>query len=240
MGQIWSLVNSLQMLMTNCLLNVPMPGNVFLLMTNLNTLSSGDLLPSDEILSNIFNFTPTQIANVGLAAMGVDSARLTKYMGSITIAMPFLLVMCGVYLIAHAYRDIFRVCYRLKNKIRRTQFWNGSLRFWTECYLDLAIGIGISFKNLRYETDSDYFDLVFTIGCTTVIVGLPIALAAILCRNPDLENDKFQEKYGSITEGYKTAGVHAGDTKKIIVWFLVRRLLTAAVVVLLADQTITF
>jgi len=145
MGQIWSLVNSLQMLMTNCLLNVPMPGNVFLLMTNLNTLSSGDLLPSDEILSNIFNFTPTQIANVGLAAMGVDSARLTKYMGSITIAMPFLLVMCGVYLIAHAYRDIFRVCYRLKNKIRRTQFWNGSLRFWTECYLDLAIGIGISF-----------------------------------------------------------------------------------------------
>jgi len=114
-------------------------------------------------------------------------------------------------------------------------FWSGSLRFWIECYLDLAIGIGLSFYNLKYETHSDIFDIVFTIGCCTIIVGLPISLIAILCRNPDLEDENFEKKYGTVTQGLKTTELHAGNTKKMIVWFLVRRLFTAVVVVVLAN-----
>jgi hypothetical protein len=88
----WTMINSLQMIMTNCLLNVPMPANVFLVMTNLATVSSGEILPSDQILPEIFNFSPTEIKDVGFIAMGVKSARLTMYLGSVFIYMFLLLV----------------------------------------------------------------------------------------------------------------------------------------------------
>jgi len=104
--------------------------------------------------------------------------------------------------------------------------------------LDFAIGTCLSLQQLRYGTGSDYFDIAFTIICAGIVLGLIIALLVILKKNPDLENPNFQEKYGSITDGLKTSGIHAGDTRKIIVWFLIRRLLTGLIVVLLAHQTI--
>lgn len=92
MARMWTMINSLQMIMTNCLLNVPMPANVFLVMTNLATVSSGEILPSDQILPEIFNFSSTEVKNVGFVAMGVESTRLTMYLGSVFIYM-FLLVV---------------------------------------------------------------------------------------------------------------------------------------------------
>jgi len=104
--------------------------------------------------------------------------------------------------------------------------------------LDFAIGSCLSLQQLKYGTGSDYFDITFTIICAGIVLGLIIALPVILKKNPDLENPKFQEKYGSITDGLKTSGIHVGDTEKIIVWFLIRRLLTGLIVVLLAYQSI--
>jgi len=106
--------------------------------------------------------------------------------------------------------------------------------------LDFSIGTCLSLQQLRYETDSDYFDIVFTTICAGIVIGLIIALVVILNRNPDLENPNFQDRYGSITDSYKTSGIHVGDTKKIIVWFLIRRLLAGIIMVLLAYKSICF
>jgi hypothetical protein len=102
----------------------------------------------------------------------------------------------------------------------------------------MNIGIYLSLLQFSYVTGSDFFDIIFTIVCVTIVPGLPIAVVVILCKNPDLEDPQFNVKYGSITEGLKTSGVHVHDTKKMIIWFLMRRLLTGVIVVPLAHQTI--
>jgi len=104
--------------------------------------------------------------------------------------------------------------------------------------LDLTIGICLSLQQLMYETRSDYFDISFTFISAGIVLGLLIAIPVILKKNPDLEDPKFEEKYGSLTDGLRTSGISVGFIKKTIVWFLIRRLLTGLIMVLLVHVTI--
>jgi hypothetical protein len=225
------------MIMTNCLLNVAMPANVFLVMTNLSSVSSGDIFPTDIIMPEIFTFSPTDITDAGFVAMGVDSARLTLYLGSVFIYMVILVVQVIVYGFAYALRNHSTVLNRIQNKIKDTFFWRGIIRMGLESYLDMCIGIYCSFKMLSFETGSDIFDIVLTCLCTLIVVGLPIAIILVLRKHSKLDDPSFQEKFGSLTEGYKTEGDFGTDAaKKMICWFMMRRFLTAIIIVPLAAQ----
>ncbi len=185
----------------------------------------------------IFNFTATDIEDVGLVAMGVDSARLTMYMGSVFIYMVLLLVQVVIYGFAYSLRKKAKVFDRIQNKIKESYFWSGIIRIGLESYLDMSIGIYLSFYQISYVTGSDKFDIAFTCICALIVVGLPVAIIAIFCKNSDLEDPYFQEQFGSLTEGFKTSGVRVKDTIKMIFWFLLRRFLTGVIIVPLADQS---
>jgi hypothetical protein len=90
-----------------------MPANVFLVMTNLKSISSGDIFPTDIILPEIFTFSPTEIKDVGFVAMGVESARITMFLGSIFVYMVLLLVQCIIYGPAFALRKHSKVLDRI-------------------------------------------------------------------------------------------------------------------------------
>ena len=56
-----------------------------------------------------------------------------------------------------------------------------------------------------------------------------------------LDSEQFQDRYGSLTDGFKTTGVlGSAPTVKMIVWFFVRRFLTAVVVVFLGESSPIF
>ncbi len=65
MTKMWSMVNAEQILLTYMRLNSPMPGNVILVMTNLESICDFNFFPTDEIMSSTFNFTQTDSPGVG-------------------------------------------------------------------------------------------------------------------------------------------------------------------------------
>jgi hypothetical protein len=61
----------------------------------------------------------------------------------------------------------------------------------------------------------------------------------VLRKHSKLDDPLFQKKFGSLTEGYKTEGDFGTDAaKKMILWFMLRRFLTAVIIVPLAKQTL--
>jgi hypothetical protein len=75
------------------------------------------------------------------------------------------------------------------------------------------------------------------------VVAGPLAFYLLLRKKAQegLDNEKFQSRYGSLTHGFKTTGVlGSSSTVKMIVWFFVRRLITAVVVVFLGESSAIF
>ncbi len=74
------------------------------------------------------------------------------------------------------------------------------------------------------------------------MVAGPLSFFLLLCKNANkLDNEQFKFKFGSLTEGLKTSGVFgSASTKKMIVWFFVRRFLTALVLMFLGGSSPIF
>jgi hypothetical protein len=87
MTQMWSMVNAQQIILSYQLLNLPMPANVILVMTNLANICNFDIFPTERILVFFFNFTQTDSPGVGFSAMGNDNKSLILYQGSAFLVM---------------------------------------------------------------------------------------------------------------------------------------------------------
>ena len=159
------------------------------------------------------------------------------FLGSVFIYMVLLFFQCIIYGFAFALRRHSKVLNRIQNKIKDTFFWRGIIRMGLESYLDMCIGIYCSFEMVSYSTGSDIFDIVLTCLCTLIVFVLPIAVIIVLRKHSKLDDPSFQKKFGSLTDGYKTSGDFGTDAaKKMISWFMLRRFLTAVIIVPLSEQ----
>jgi hypothetical protein len=63
----WSMVNALQITTSFQELNLPMPGNVSMVMIYIINLASFNVFPTDKILNYLFQFSETEHPGVGFA-----------------------------------------------------------------------------------------------------------------------------------------------------------------------------
>ena len=61
----WSMVNSLQIILAMQNLEVAAPGNVGLVMTNIATVASFDVIQSGTIIESTFSFSDTESPGIG-------------------------------------------------------------------------------------------------------------------------------------------------------------------------------
>ena len=103
----------------------------------------------------------------------------------------------------------------------------------------MSVGIMLSWREPRTLTPSDAFDLGLTCVVTLIVIGGPISQYFLLRKYAnELNGERFQSTYGSLTNGYLTTGVLGCQaTRHMISWFLLRRFLTAASIVYLGDQS---
>jgi hypothetical protein len=74
-----------------------------------------------------------------------------------------------------------------------------------------------------------------------VIAAPPAGYKLLSKYEKELDGTMFQDKYGSLTEGYRTTGeLGSASTVKTIVWFFVRRFLTALALVYLGGSSPVF
>ena len=81
-----------------------------MVMTKLSEISSFEgVLPTEDILEGIFDFTPTHSPGMGFECMGVKNASVTLYIGITFIIMILIGLLYLVYSLAYACRLYVRV-----------------------------------------------------------------------------------------------------------------------------------
>ena len=169
--------------------------------------------------------------------MGTQSMRLTLYLGSIFIAMVLTCAISLFYGITYPCRKLDKVLGRIHKKMQANYYWQGIIRLIIEAFFDLCTGIMLSINDARFNTGSDIFDFVLTCFFALVVIAAPV-FTFFLLRKYDqrLDEEEFKTTYGSLTEGLYTTG-HLGtsNTRIIVVWFFVRRIIIAVVIVQMDD-----
>jgi hypothetical protein len=240
MGQMWSMVNSLQIILSYQLLEVQMPGNVIMVLTNLASVASFDVFPTDDIMSFLFNFTPTTAPGVGFAAMGNENKSLTLYLGSAFLIMILIGLQYLLYSLAYACRLYDKLLSKIEQKLKPGLIYGTIYLFLVETYLDWAIGSALRLEEPKFETPSDYFD--FGLACVGILITLvlPCYCFFFLKRNVNLLDDEdFKSRHGAFYEGFITDNaLKRQASMQMPAWFLLRRFLTAVNLLYLRNQTI--
>ncbi len=118
LGTMYLMINSFQMLMSYSFLVVPMPANVTLVMVQINTIASFDYLPTETLINYIFEFSETEIPFATFKAMGVNSARLTLYLGTIFFILALIFVLSIIFLISWPFKKTVTLVRRFHNMMR--------------------------------------------------------------------------------------------------------------------------
>ena len=143
------MVNNLQIIIHSPLINVQFPGNAFIIYDNMIVVATFDFLPTDK-------FYPWFFPNVPIFGPFTDKFKRLGYTHT------YLVFNMGTMLIFFFYHVLCYLLYRpvkflsndarwankmLNNWIIPTCFWNGTILFVQEAYLDILIpGIVNAFK----------------------------------------------------------------------------------------------
>lgn len=117
------MVNAIQIIIAMQSLNITKPGNVSLVLNNLASLASFDLIQSATIIEYSFSFSETASPGMGLESMGTTNKRLIPYLG---MAYLILLFVCGQYCLLYlAYRlkDKYTLANKYYQKFRKSLIW---------------------------------------------------------------------------------------------------------------------
>jgi hypothetical protein len=88
-------------------------------MTKLSQISSFEgVLPTDDILEAIFDFTSTDSPGMGFECMGVENASVTLYLGITFIIMILMGLLYLVYSLAYACRLYVRIISEIEQKLK--------------------------------------------------------------------------------------------------------------------------
>jgi hypothetical protein len=146
LGSMYLMVNAFQMLMIYSYLSVSMPANVTLVMSKINTIASFDYLPTDKIFGKLFKFSTTSMPFVSFEAMGVESLRLTLYLGTIFFISAYLFILSLIFLISSPFKNRFSFLRRFQSMMRDKYYWRGIISLLLESYCDMSVGIMLSWR----------------------------------------------------------------------------------------------
>ena len=122
-------------------MNLQNPGNVIMVMTKLSDISSfKEVLPTDDILEGLFDFTPTDSPSVGFECMGVENASFTLYLGITFIIMILIGLLYLAYSLAYMCRLYDKLLNKIEKKLKLGLCFGLFYLYLQESYLDFAIG----------------------------------------------------------------------------------------------------
>jgi hypothetical protein len=124
MQMLWLMVNAIQIIVAMQSLGILKPGNVAMVVNNLASLASFDLIQSATIIEKSFSFSETESPGIGFESMGSTNKRLIPYLG---MAYLILLFVCGQYCALYtAYRlkDKYTFANKYYKKFRKSLIWS--------------------------------------------------------------------------------------------------------------------
>jgi hypothetical protein len=136
--------------MTYQQLNLVMPDNAILVITNFAQISGFNMLPKDDFMELIFNFTPTDSPGVGFEVMGTENCHLTLFLG----CGFFILILAGLqyllYGLAYGCRKFDKLMNKIEQKLKPGVVWATIYVLLVEIYLSFAIGSALRLEQPEF------------------------------------------------------------------------------------------
>ena len=145
LNQVWGMVNNLQIVVHSPLVNVQFPANAFLLYDVMITIATFDVLPTDDVFPSIFPELPEDNPfNDKFDRLQIGSSFLVMNMGTMLLIFTFYSVLYAIYPCVKFIKNEAKCAKKLEKKIRNMIFWNHTIIFFYEGYLDILISSSIN------------------------------------------------------------------------------------------------
>lgn len=208
---LWSLVNSLQMILHQPMLGISFPQNVKLLYSILLPIASLDLVPPEYSIELIFSLSTEsdQPFSSALEDLGYETHLALLNLGTIFLYLVALLLAIagvGVLKILSPLLPPNETVHRYSQKLKKGIFFNSFILLLIEGFLEIMISCYLNIYSPQTQTKSDVFSYLFSYLCLFItLVVLPVAFGWMLSQPEEvLDLDSAKQRYGAFYEGVRT------------------------------------
>lgn len=169
------------------LINVSFPGNAFVVFSAMITIATFDILPTDKFFPYFFPLPEEdEPLNERFDYLGFRSTYFVGNFGSALIGLLILMLMYITYpvLFCCGRNPALKWCKRKAESIRNDLFWNGTLLFVIEAYLDILTCCLINIASLSKPMSSFGVALSAVLSIMLVIFCIAIPILTVVYLRP--------------------------------------------------------
>merc|ERR1719232_185597 len=176
-----------------------------------------DILPSEWMLEQIIYYPPADPFNLNFQILQYESSYSEPNLGTIFFMFLSFLILVPLFITMAFFATDLKELRKHTSNLRDFLFWKGTIRFFTESYMEIMLASGLNIAMFASDLDYKgvYFANYFSITLFVLAVGLPLwILIFFWCNISKWEDEEFMNKYGPILEGtrMKYNRFEAGNT----------------------------
>ena len=129
------------------LINLQFPANAGLVYTVMISVGTFDFLPTDDFYPYLFPELPEDNPlNLKFDDMDIGSSYLVMNMGTMLLIFTFYIILYLIYPCANFLKNDLKCAEKIHTKIHPMLFWNHTILFLQEGFLDILIAASINLK----------------------------------------------------------------------------------------------
>jgi len=197
LNQLWSLVNTQQIIVLTPLFLIQLPGNASVFFKELMRIAAFDIIELNDQLDWFFGLEPTEPINSNFEAIGFESVYLLHNLGTLLIAYFFYPFMCLVQKLCAYLGRWSKRCREWSDALKRRLYYGSLIRLIFEGYSLTTLCCIINIMHRSWEDPSRVFMTLIAFFFLALVILFPTVFAWYLKSNYiRLQSDHYELKYG--------------------------------------------
>ena len=185
LGQVWKMIEGLQVVSHLPLFDLKSPGNVNAFNEYFAEIASFKIIDVTGITADIFYFPEMDSLSLNFQNAGYDTTLIIPSLGNLLYILFLHFCLAVVHLLLFVLAKIIIKVSKVKSKVARYLYWNGSIRFFMEGYFDFLLFALINVKHLNWS--GAFWEVTVCNILSWTIIGLvtllPLWIFIYLIRN---------------------------------------------------------
>jgi hypothetical protein len=200
--QLWSMINTQQIIVLFPLFNLEMPANAQIFYGFIMELASFNILPMQDFYDK---YLPTpewdEPLNEKFNNLGFQSTFFLNNMGTMVIGIAMIPLLSLLLLVLIPLSRHSKRIAKFKNKLQTSLFWSQQIILLFESFAMLCMCAFINIIHLTYDSKCEIINSVLTIVFMVVCCAMPLIISVfLLVRFKNLGEDAMKVKYGELTK----------------------------------------
>ena len=139
LSQVWAMIEGLQVVCHMGLFKMKSPGNVNAFNEFFAELASFNVIDTDTVTNDFFYFPEMDAISLNFQNAGFDTNLLVPSLGTLFYIIVGQISLVFVHMLLYLLAKAIPKTSVLKNKVSTYLYWNGSIRFMMESYMDILL-----------------------------------------------------------------------------------------------------